>query len=101
MQSASERNLPRIGPRDAGRQVPVSVAGPTSWYLVNGGARAMAAESAVVADSRYDVLASMFWGERKIVEETYSHLKLLSPNRGRARAHYIGFKVLETITEHY
>ena len=42
---------------------------------------------------------SMFWGERKIVEETYLHLKLLSPNGGRARVHYIGFKVLEKITE--
>ena len=27
---------------------------------------------------------SMFWGERKIVEETYLHLKLLSPNGRRA-----------------
>ena len=42
---------------------------------------------------------SMFWGERKIVEETYLHLKLLSPNGGRARVHYIEFKVLEKITE--
>ena len=42
---------------------------------------------------------SMFWGERKIVEETYLHLKLLSPNGGRARVHYIGFKVLEKTTE--
>ena len=41
----------------------------------------------------------MFWGERKIGEETYLHLKLLSPNGGRARVHYIGFKVLEKITE--
>ena len=44
---------------------------------------------------------SMFWGERKIVEETYLHLKLLSPNGWRARVHYIGFKALEKITEHY
>ena len=27
---------------------------------------------------------SMFWGERKIVEKTYLHLKLLSPNGARA-----------------
>ena len=44
---------------------------------------------------------SMFWGERKIGEETYLHLKLLSPNGWRARVHYIGFKALEKITEHY
>ena len=42
---------------------------------------------------------SMFWGERKIGEETYLHLKLLSPNEARARVHYIEFKVLEKITE--
>ena len=42
---------------------------------------------------------SMFWGERKIWEETYLHLKLLSPNGWRARVHYIGFKALEKITE--
>ena len=41
----------------------------------------------------------MFWGERKIVEETYLHLKLLSPNEARARVYYIEFKVLEKITE--
>eukprot|EP01048_Picozoa_sp_COSAG05_P006194 COSAG05_NODE_391_length_10419_cov_8.156686_4_plen_74_part_00 len=41
----------------------------------------------------------MFWSERKIGEETYLHVKLLSPNGGRARVHYIGFKVLEEITE--
>ena len=35
---------------------------------------------------------SMFLGERKIWEETYLHLKLLSPNGWRARVHYIGFK---------
>ena len=29
------------------------------------------------------------------------HLKLLSPNGWRARVHYIGFKALEKITEHY
>ena len=34
---------------------------------------------------------SMFWGERKIGEETYLHLNLLSPNGARARVHYIGF----------
>ena len=44
---------------------------------------------------------SMFWGERKIWEETYLHLKLLSPNGWRARVHYIGFKALEKITKHY
>ena len=38
---------------------------------------------------------SMFLGERKIGEETYLHLKLLSPNEARARVHYIEFKVLE------
>ena len=27
---------------------------------------------------------SMFWGERKIVEETYLHVNLLSPNGARA-----------------
>ena len=42
---------------------------------------------------------SMFWGERKIAEETYLHLKILLPNGGRARVHYIGFKALEKITE--
>ena len=42
---------------------------------------------------------SMFWGERKIVEETYLHLKLPLPNGARARVHYIGFKALEKITE--
>ena len=41
---------------------------------------------------------SMFWGERKIVEETYLHLKVLLSNGGRARVHYIGFKALEKIT---
>ena len=40
-------------------------------------------------------------GERKIVEETYLHLKLPLPNGGRARVHYIGFKVLEKITKRY
>ena len=44
---------------------------------------------------------SMFWGERKIWKETYLHLKLLSPNGWRARVHYIGYKALEKITEHY
>ena len=29
------------------------------------------------------------------------HLKLLSPNGWRARVHYIGYKALEKITEHY
>ena len=43
----------------------------------------------------------MFWGERKIGEETYLHLKLLSPNEARARVHYIEFKVLEKITENH
>ena len=42
---------------------------------------------------------SMFWGERKIVEETYLHLKILLPNGARARVHYIGFKALEKIAE--
>ena len=42
---------------------------------------------------------SMFLGERKIVEETYLHLKTLLPNGARARVHYIGFKALEKITE--
>eukprot|EP01048_Picozoa_sp_COSAG05_P014629 COSAG05_NODE_1677_length_4292_cov_90.326735_1_plen_36_part_10 len=36
----------------------------------------------------------MFWGERKIVEETYLQSKLLSPNEARARVHYIEFKIL-------
>ena len=43
--------------------------------------------------------SSMFWGERKIGEETYLHVNLLSPNEARARVHYIEFKVLEKITE--
>ena len=37
----------------------------------------------------------------KIGEETYLHLKILLPNGGRARVHYIGFKALEKITKHY
>ena len=44
---------------------------------------------------------SMFWGERKIGEETYLHLKLLSSNEARARVHYIEFKVLEKNTENH